>query len=252
MYAAPLAADQVQVRQPEGLIHGFLVLRDTDNNVLASGDVSQITNGARVTMDVVFHFKDGSVHEETTVFSQRRVFQLISYHLVQKGKSFKRSTDLRLNAATGKVTVISLDEKGKEQTISDQLKLPNDVANGLINRLFNDIDPKTPKTTVSMVVATPKPRIVTVAISPEGEDEFSIGGVSRKATRYVVKINIGGVAGVVAPLVGKQPKDTHVWMQGGTAPVLLKSEGQLYEDGPVWRIELASPVWADAEHRAKP
>lgn len=236
-------AEQVQVRHTEGLVRGFLVLRDMDNNILASGDLSQVANGNRITNELVFHFKDGSIHEETFVFSQRHTFRLLTYHLVQKGKAFKRSTDMTLNAATGEVMVLSTDEDGKEKTIKDRLKLPADVANGLVTTLLNDIDHKAPKTTVSMVAATPKPRLVKLEITPEGEDSFSVGGSSRKALRYRIKVDIGGISGVIAPIVGKQPPDTHVWMVGGKAPGFLKSEGPLYDGGPIWRIELASPVW---------
>ncbi len=35
-----------------------------------------------------------------------------------------------------------------------------------------------------MVAATPKPRLVKLAITPQGEEPFSIGGSSRKATQY--------------------------------------------------------------------
>jgi len=52
-----------------------------------------------------------------------------------------------------------------------------------------------------------------------------------------------GVAGVVAPIVRKQPPDIHVWILGGEAPAFVKSEGPLYLGGPIWRIELVSPVW---------
>ena len=123
------------------------------------------------------------------------------------------------------------------------MNLPNDLANGLATTLLHDIDPKSPPTTVSMVVATPKPRLVKLEVSSEGEDTFAIDGFARKADRYVLKIKIGGVSGLIAPLVGKQPPDIHVWALGGKAPSFLKSEGPLYEDGPIWRIELASPTW---------
>ena len=77
-----------------------------------------------------------------------------------------------------------------------------------------------------------------------GEDSFSIGASTRQATRYVLKVEIGGVAGVVAPLVGKQPPDIHVWIQGGgTAPSFVKMQGPLYSGGPIWVIQPASPVW---------
>jgi len=234
---------QVKVRKTEGLEHGFLTLHDMDNKILASGDLTQIASGTRVTSDLVFQFKDGSIHKETTVFSQRGVFRLLTYHLVQKGPSFKRSIDMKIDSSSGQVTVLTTGSDGKQETISDHLHLPSDLANGLIYTLLNDLDPKAPTTTVSMVVAMPKPRIVKLEISPEGEDSFSIGGAARKAIRYVAKIHLGGVAGVVAPMIGKNPPDTHIWMAGGKVPVFLKSEGILYEDGPIWRTELSSPVW---------
>src|ERR1700676_103261 len=111
--AHPLMADQVAVRHLEGRIHGFLVLRDLDDNILASGGLTQLANGNRVTTELIFHFKDGSSHEETAVFSQRRTFQLLTYHLVQKGRAFKHETDMSLNAATGQVTVHYADDEGK-------------------------------------------------------------------------------------------------------------------------------------------
>jgi hypothetical protein len=180
------------------------------------------------------------------------MFRLLTYHLVQKGPAFKHPLDMSLNNSTGQVKVRYTDDDGKEKTITDRLKLPDDVANGLITTLLKDINPNQPKTTVSMVANTPKPRLVKLAVSSEGEDSFSIEGSSRKAIRYAVKVEIGGISGVVAPIVGKQPPDTHVWMAAGMAPVFLKSEGPLYDGGPIWRIEWASPVWPKNEPAQKP
>jgi hypothetical protein len=60
---------------------------------------------------------------------------------------------------------------------------------------------------------------------------------------YVLKVEIGGVSGLLAPLLGKQPPDSHVRILGGEAPAFVKSEQSLYFGGPVWRIELVSPTW---------
>jgi hypothetical protein len=84
---------------------------------------------------------------------------------------------------------------------------------------------------------------VKLAISPEGEEWFATGGITRKAKRYRVKVEIGGITGLLAPLLGKQPADTHVWILDGEAPAFVKSEGPLYLSGPIWRIELTAPVW---------
>jgi hypothetical protein len=250
MLAAPLMADSVPVRQIEGLARGFLVLRDLDDTLLATGDLSQVATAARVTSEVVFHFKDGSLHQETYVFSQRRVLQLISYHLVQKGPSFKHPLDMSVDVASGLVTIHYTDDE-KEKISSENMKLPFDVANGLVYTLMNHLDPAAPKTTVSMVVPTFKPRLVKVEISSAGEDTFSVAGAARKATRFVLHVNIGGISGVVAPVVGKQPPDTSVWMIEGKAPGFLKAESPLFEGGPVWRIETASPVWPKGEPARK-
>ena len=243
LLAATLSADQVAVRRTEGRIHGFLVLRDLEGNIVASGESTQLASGNRVTNELKFHFKDGSTHQETSVYSQRRVFQLLSYHLVQKGKAFKRPTDMTVDVATGQVTIIYADDDGKEKTIREAMKLPPDLANGIVSTLIGDLDPKTPKTTVSMIAATPKPRLVKLEITPQGEDSFTVGGAPHKALLYNVKVEIGGITGVIAPIVGKQPPDTRVWMIGGKAPGFLRFEGPMCEGCPIWRIELASPVW---------
>ncbi|MFN0172630.1 MAG: hypothetical protein ACKV22_40135 [Bryobacteraceae bacterium] len=243
--APSLVADQVPVRHIEGRIHGFLVLRDLDDNLLASGRLIQNAQGNRVTSELSFRFKDGSVHQETSVFSQRRTFRLLTYGLIQKGPAFKRPIDMSLDVSTGQVTIQYTDD-GKEKRIADRLKLPADLANGMVTTLLADIDPKAAKTSLPMLVATPKPRLVKLEISPRGEDSFTVGGSTEKAMRYAVKVEIGGIGGIIAPIIGKQPPDTHIWMVYGKAPGFLKSEGPLFQDGPVWRIELASPVWPKA------
>lgn len=249
--ALTLFADPVPVRHLEGRLHGFLVLRDMDDKILASGSVIQFANGNRVTNELSFRFNDGSIHQETTVFSQRRAFQVLTYHLVQKGPAFKRALDMSLNASGGQVTIQYTDDDGKEKTITERVKVPPDLANGLVTTLLGDIDPKVQKPIVSMLIATPKPRLVKLEISPLGEDLFHVGASAGKAMRYAVKVHIGGISGVIAPIIGKQPPDTFVWMVGGKAPGFLKSEGPLFPDGPVWRIELASPVWPKDSSREK-
>ncbi len=235
----------VAVQHTEGVVHGFLVLSTLEGNALAEGDVTQFAHGDRVTSHTILRFKDGSINEETVVFSQRRIFRLISDHQVQKGPAFKQPMDVTVDGLTGQATVRYTDDSGTEKTVTERLKLPPNVSNGMVLYLLKNIRPDAPLTTLSMAAAAPKPRLVKLLISPEGEDSFSAGGIARKATRYDVKVDIGGVAGVVAPLVGKQPADTHIWILGGDAPSFVKSEGPLYNGGPIWRIELTSPIWHD-------
>lgn len=243
LLASDAPAAPVTVRHTEGLVHGFLVLRTLAGETLADGDLIQTSRGGQVTSRLVYHFKDGSVHDETTVFSQSHSFRLLNYHLVQKGPAFPHPIDVSLAGSTGQVTVRSTGDDGREKVVTEHLKVPPDVANGLVLTLLKNIRPDTPLTKVSMVAATPKARLVKLAITSQGEDPFSTGGTGRKATRYTVKVEIGGATGLIAPLLGKQPPDTHVWIIGGEAPAFVKSEGPLFLGGPVWRVELVNPVW---------
>jgi len=234
-----LRADPVPVRYNEGLTHGFLVLQTLEGKTIADGQMTQVAQGDRVKQHLKFRFKDGSTYEETTIFSQRGHFRLLSDHLVQRGPSFKIPMETLIDASTGQVTVCYTDN-GKNEVLTEQLELPSDISNGMIFTLMKNIQPNVPRTKVSMLVTTPKPRLVKLAIVPEGNEPFSIGNFQHEAMRYVLKIEIGGVAGFLADLFGKQPPDTHVWVLGGDAPAFVKSEGPFYAGGPIWRIQLAS------------
>jgi hypothetical protein len=239
----PAQAEQVAVGYSEGLVHGFLALRTLDGDTIAEGDLSQATHGDRVTTRLTFHFKDGSLHEETAIYSQRRVFRLLKYHLIEKGPTFQHPMETSIDVAARQVTVRTTDDDGKEKTISQRMNLPLDLANGLTLTLLKNIRPGSTPTKLSMLAATPKPRLIKLAITAQGEEPFSTVGAARRAMHYVVKIEIGGAAGLIAPLLGKEPPDVHVWILLGDAPAFVKSEGPLYYGGPIWRIELASPVW---------
>ncbi|HEY3123012.1 MAG TPA: hypothetical protein VGK70_02995 [Thermoanaerobaculia bacterium] len=244
--AGALQADPVAVRHAEGVVRGFLLLRSLDSGaVIANGDLIQSSQGNRVTSRLVFHFRDGSLQDETAVFTQQREFRLLSNHLVQRGPSFPHPVDVSIDATSGNVRVRYRDD-GKEELIENRMELPSDLANGMMVTLLKNISPDAPSSTVSMLFATPKPQLVKLVITPMGKEPFSIGRTSYKATRFNVKVEIGGLKGVLAKLVGKQPLDTAVWILGGEAPGFVRSEGQFYQEGPVWRIELAAPDYPRA------
>jgi hypothetical protein len=236
----PSRAETVPVRYPEGVSHGYLVLRTLDGKTIADGDSTQVVRGDHVTNRMRFRFKDGSIYDEKTVFSQRGTFKLLSDHVVQKGPTFQKPMDAVIDTSSGQVTV-RYTEDGKEKVVNEKLDLPLDLANGIVFTLLKDLT-NTGMTTVSYVATTPKPRLVHLEITPQAEELFTNGIYKHKAVRYTVKVKIGGVAGVVAPLVGKQPPDTQAWIVRDDAPAFVKFEGPLYGDGPIWRMELAAPT----------
>jgi len=243
LQTAGLLADPIAVRQIEGTNHGLLSLRATDGRLIASGEQTQTVRGDRITLHLVFRFKDGSLSDERTTFSQRGAFRLISYSLVQRGPSFPRAIDMTIDAASGQVVVRSVDDHGESKTDTERLDLPADVSNGMMNTVLKNVQPAELPRAVSYVAATPKPRLVKLVIQNGGLAPFSAGGASYKATHYVIKIDIGGLEGLLAPLVGKEPPDSHLWILRGDAPVFIRSETTLFVGGPMWRIEPASIAW---------
>ena len=233
----------VTVRHTEGLVHGFLVLRTLDGQALADGDLIQTVRGRRVTTRLVFRFKDGSLHDDTAVFDQGRQFRLLSDHLVQKGPTFPRSLEMSIDGRTGEVTVKHTDDRGQQHAETEHLDVAPDLANGMITTLLKNVRADAPPKSLSFVAATPKPLLVKLEVSVAGSERFSTGSTTRTATHYVLKVNIGGIKGLLAPLVGRQPPDSHVWILDGEAPAFVKSEQPLFQGGPVWRIELVSPAW---------
>jgi hypothetical protein len=238
--ATQMSADPVSVRRTQGTFHGFLVLKTLEGATLAAGDLVQVAHGNRVTSRLTFHFRDGSLDDQTTVFTQHGVFRLISNHHIQRGPSFPHPFDIFIDATTGQV--ISRDRDGK--STQDHLDLPTDLANGLPLILLLNLDPAAPPTRLAMIAPAEKPRLIHLLVSGDGEDSLTIAGIRHKATNFRIKIELGGVTGLVAPVVGKQPSDIHVWVLGGEAPAFVREEGQFYERGPVWRIELTAPVFA--------
>src|SRR5262245_11088733 len=238
-----IAAEPVAVKNVEGLVHGFLVLRDLEGKLIADGDLIQTAKGHRVTTILKFHFKDGSVHEETATWSENGHFQLIKDHVVQKGPSFPRSVDLTIDAASGEAHVRYAEAGHEAKTESEHFKPSPDLSNGLVLAMLKNVGPETPLKSFSYVSASPKPMLLKLQISTVGREKFTTGDLARTAIHYVLKPDIEGIKGVLAPIVGKQPPDVHVWILDDKAPAFVKAELPLYFGGPIWRIELASPKW---------
>ncbi len=245
LFAAALHAQPVRVRFHEGVTHGFLLLRDPHGKIIATGDMTQRADGRkRFYAQLIFHFYDGSLYSDTTTYEERRTFKLISDHLVEKGPSFKVQSEQWLDVPKRVFKARTLDEHGKTKYAEKKnMKLPNDVMNGLVYLVVKNIIPTAKSTTVSMVVGSPEPRIVKLVITPRAQGTFLIGESKREELHYVIHIDITGLAGVVAPIIGKQPPDEQMWIAAGEVPTFLQERGELYNGGPIWTVELAGPRW---------
>lgn len=247
MQILPLQAtsEPVHVRHREGTLHGFLSLTTDEGKVIASGDLIEIVRGDRVTSRLTFHFKGGSLDDETTVFTQRGVFRLLSDHHIQRGPYFPTQLDMSIDVPKGTVVTRWKNKDDKEQESTEHVKLPQDLYNGLVTPIVKNLSSDTPETKVSMIVSTPKPRVVTLVMRPMGTTPFSLAGFERKGLQYEIKIELGGIVGLIAPVVGKAPPNIYMWVEGGEVPIFLRETGPLFEGGAILSINLIGPSWPE-------
>jgi hypothetical protein len=135
---------------------------------------------------------------------------------------------------------------GEEKLQTEHMDLPADLANGMTPLIIENFPKNRAEMKVSYLTGTSKPRLVTLSAKPDGEDKFELGGVSRRSKKFKIHVELGGVAGMIAPLIGKQPPDIELWGSEGEVPTFLKLVGPLYANGPIWTVQIASPVWPEA------
>jgi len=224
-------------------VHGFLSLGTLDGKILADGESIQFVRDQVVTNRLVFHFRDGSFQEETATFREHGSFELLTDHLVQRGPAFPHPVELAIDRPAGRVVVTAAGKDGKPTSTETRMALPTDLANGMAVIFLKNLPRGAASSEMTILAAAPKPSLVRVTATREGEDTVSVGSLRKKLTRYVVRVDLGPVKKALAKILGKFPPDTRVWVLEGDAPTFVRSEGPSFLGGPSWRIELTSPTW---------
>ena len=76
-----------------------------------------------------------------------------------------------------------------------QIEMPADLYNGMALVLLKNLADGE-RASGQMAVFTPKPRLIRMDLSPEGEEKVRLGGTALTVRRYLVKLEIGGLTGV--------------------------------------------------------
>ena len=241
--AGPAAeADPVAVRYTEGVTHGFLTLRSPAGELLAEGDLLQVARPEAVDSRLVFRFKDGSLYDETVVFSQSKVFTLLSYRLQQRGPSFPDEMDVSVvrERDRGRYTVKSRRAGAEAETATGEIELPSDVYNGMFIMILRNL-PKGAGETVHVLAFTPKPTLIQVELTPQATETALVGERRVPVMHYVLTPKLGMLRGALAALFGKTPPEYHGWIATADLPAFVALDGPLYTGGPIWRFETTSP-----------
>jgi hypothetical protein len=229
--AAP--GEQISVRHIQSPLHRFMAAHSESGRTIARVDFSQIVQGNEVTMRLTYRFVDGSIDDEMTTYRQRGAFRLVRDHHVQKGPFFARPIDFAIEATDGVATSRTTDKNGKMRVESKHMGLPDDLANGIVGTLLLNVPENKAPFSVGILTPLEGGRLIRVLISPDGEQSFHMAGQSVKATVYRVHPQLGGIIGLIAMLIGVQPKDVRVWVMEGDKPAVVKIVGQLGGYGPV-------------------
>jgi hypothetical protein len=232
------SAEQISVKHVQRPMHRFMVARSDAGNILARGEFTQLVQGDEVTMRMIYRFSDGSIDDETTTYRQQGTFRLVRNHHIQKGPFFAKPVDFAVDAAIGIATTRTMDKNGKLHVETEHVELPDDLANGFVGTLLLNVPHDTTPFRVGMLVPVSGGRLIRLLISPEGEQPFHATGQPLKATEFRIHPELGGIVGLIAPLIGLQPKDVMVWVVEGEDPAVVRIVGQLGGYGPVVSSEL--------------
>lgn len=236
------------MRELMGTSRAFLLIRDDGNKIVGRGEFTQTSRANHVLSTLSLHFKDGSIDEETAQFTQGKTLRLVKDHHVQKGPRFPKSLDMTIDA-NGNISESSVDDD-KTKSDAKQEKLPPDVTNGMIGAALLNLAPHFTERKFSFVAPNTKGRIIQLKVTPERSDSFAIAETRVKADVYRIHYELGGVTGVIALLVGKQPPDAFVWVTSGV-PSLVREQAALYNGGPTYSLELAGATFAFPVAEAK-
>jgi hypothetical protein len=239
--AAP--AEPVSVRHIQRPMHRSMVARSQDGRIIATGEFSQLVQGDEVTMRLIYHFVDGSIDDEMTTYRQEGKFRLVRNHHIQRGPFFAKPVDFAVDAGTGMATTRTTDKNGKIRVESEHVDLPNDLANGFVGTLLLNASPNATPFRVGMLVPVGGGRLIRLLISPEGEQPFQLAGQAQKATVFRIHPELGGIVGLIAPLIGLQPKDVMVWVLEGEEPAVVRIVGQLGGYGAVVSSDLENTAF---------
>ncbi len=231
-------AESVSVKHIQIPRHDFMEARSETGQIIAQVEFTQTVQGDEVTIRLTYRFVDGSIDDETTTFRQQGTFQLIRNHHIEQGPFFPKPVDFAVQAATGKATTRTVDKNGDRHVESEHIDLPDDLANGFVGTLLLNVPPNTAPFRVGILAPVFGGRLIRILISPEGEQSFQKAGQTLKATVFRIHPELGGILGVIATMLGLQPKDVMVWILEGEQPAVVRVVGQLGGSGPVVSSEL--------------
>ncbi len=140
--SASISATPVAVLYQEGLLHGFLTLKTLDGTLhrgrrchpgpswQSDHDPPHIPLQGRFATGRKPPFSLNAATSGSSVITSCR-----------RGRRSSNATEVTIALSTGQVTIQYTDDDGKDKTVSERMKLPPDLANGLVLTLLKNLPP---------------------------------------------------------------------------------------------------------------
>jgi hypothetical protein len=245
----------VELRYPQGDLHGFPSMSDESGKLIADGELTQKRKGDRLLVRAVWRFKDGRVAVEEDVLRTRPELWQESFRWVEtNGEEMLRHA--QVDFRTGKAS-FSRNEDGEPKTWEEKLDLPRGKAfTGYsaalaASQLRDALSAKDSRRSLTFVGFTPTPRTVEVEIARQPGARVRAAGRELSADLFTLHPKLPFPVSLVA-----NAPDAHLWFSRGSPPALLRAEQNLLEkDDPRVRIDIipsGAALPQPAARRAKP
>ena len=235
---ASVPALAVANKYPQATLRGFPDLSDERGLKIADGVLTQWVDKDKLHVKLTWDFASGRHVEENAILRQHPELAQETWSFEDKtaGQVTRRfDIDFEAGRATGR----KLDDKGKEEHWSEEIKVKPGktfagIAFGMAAAAVYDQLKAGEKVELEGVVFMPKPRVGGVELSLEGTRPLRRGGKAVSAD--VIKLH-PKVPWPVSKIVGA--KDIRLWYFHGAPPQLLRAEMPLAEiKDPMVRIDV--------------
>ena len=232
--AAVTSSSALNWSQPAGSARASPVVEDTAGRRLATGELHQWLDGGALHVTVSYVFGNGHDVEERAVFQQQPQLaqQSWSWRERRNGETV-RQFDVAFSSGRAAAMVMT---DGKAHRVQETLSVPNGdtfAGSGFTFALAALRQRLLDGETVSLhaVAFTPKPRVVSVAVSYAGRDSIHLPTRTVAAERFVLHPKVPAIASLFV----KVPDDA-IWLTPPPSS-FVRFEGPLVEpDDPIVRI----------------
>jgi hypothetical protein len=237
--AVTASADEPQPVKPRhalGTLHGFPSMSDTTGRVIADGELTQELTGDELRVKIRWAFVDGREVEERDEFQVDKVLAQTGFSWVETRKdSLLRRFEADLVSGTARAT--TRNDKGELQREESTLELPAGRAfTGYGTALAVSELSLGPggKRQITFVAFTPKPRAITLEVTRNGTERFTVAGRSMVTDRYTLHPQIPFPASIFV-----NARDAQLWFTHSPPPALVRAEQNLAtKDDPVVVIDV--------------